>query len=180
MLKKLVFLGTGTSSQIPLIPCLTQSPVSCAVCVSGRDPASKNRRRNTSLALTIEDSTGTERTVLIDCGKSFYDGALAFFPVNGITSLDGLILTHGHADAILGLDDLRMWTNVADEGAVALDIFLDHPTFNVVSSTFPYLVNSHGFNGGGGVASLNFNVFHESLPEFEVAGLEFLPIQGSD
>lgn len=101
-----------------------------------------------------------------------------FFPKHGISSLDAVVLTHGHADALLGLDDLRMWGNADDEDSGKLPVHLDRSTLKVVSSMFPYLVNVASSTGGGGVASLDFRVFEEELPEVEVAGLRVLPIKG--
>ena len=48
-----------------------------------------------------------DRTILIDCGKTFREQAIEFFPKKGLRKIDALILTHHHADAIDGLDDLR-------------------------------------------------------------------------
>jgi len=48
--------------------------------------------------------------VVIDAGKSFYEASLEHFPRHGLRTIDALLLTHGHADACFGLDDLRMWT----------------------------------------------------------------------
>ena len=47
------------------------------------------------------------RTILVDCGKTFREQAIEFFPKKGLRKIDALILTHHHADAIDGLDDLR-------------------------------------------------------------------------
>lgn len=49
----------------------------------------------------------TPRCVLIDCGKTFREVILNLFPKHGLKEVSALLLTHGHADAILGMDDLR-------------------------------------------------------------------------
>ena len=46
---------------------------------------------------------GRERVVLIDTGPDFREQALR----NKLTRVDAVFYTHGHADHILGLDDLR-------------------------------------------------------------------------
>lgn len=45
--------------------------------------------------------------MLIDCGKTFREVILNLFPKHGLREVGALLLTHGHADAILGMDDLR-------------------------------------------------------------------------
>jgi phosphoribosyl 1,2-cyclic phosphate phosphodiesterase len=86
---RLTFLGTGTSMGIPMIACR------CAVCRSD-DP--RNRRLRTSALLEIG-----EKRLLIDAGPDLREQALRA----GIERLDGVLLTHSHADHVAGIDDLR-------------------------------------------------------------------------
>ncbi|HZB88227.1 MAG TPA: MBL fold metallo-hydrolase, partial [Terracidiphilus sp.] len=92
----LTFLGTGTSMGVPTLGC------SCAVCASS-DP--RDRRLRPSLLLRWHES-GRERVVVIDTGPDFREQALR----SGLTHVDAVFYTHGHADHILGLDDLRPLT----------------------------------------------------------------------
>ncbi|XP_020967026.1 putative hydrolase C777.06c isoform X3 [Arachis ipaensis] len=80
------------------------------VCSKAAQPGNKNRRLNTSILVRHPGSSGTHN-ILIDAGKFFYHSALQWFPAFGIRTLDAVIITHSHADAIGGLDDLRDWTN---------------------------------------------------------------------
>ncbi len=70
----------------------------CAVCHS-TDP--RNNRMRSSIALRYNG-----RTVLIDTGPDFRTQALR----DGIDRVDAVLYTHGHADHILGFDDLRPLT----------------------------------------------------------------------
>ena len=58
------------------------------------------------------------------------------FPNRGLGKIDGLLLTHGHADAMYGLDDLRSWTMRSIQDCI--DVYTNQDTFNVVCSVFPY------------------------------------------
>lgn len=49
---EIIFLGTGTSSSVPTIACLTNPTKGCTVCLSSQTPEGiKNNRRNTSLVV---------------------------------------------------------------------------------------------------------------------------------
>lgn len=87
---ELLFLGTGGSLGVPIIGC------TCPVCTS-HDP--KNKRYRSSVLLAVNG-----QQVLIDCGPDFRTQMLS----NGITNLDGVIITHTHNDHVAGVDDLRM------------------------------------------------------------------------
>ncbi|CAK4922913.1 unnamed protein product [Aphanomyces euteiches] len=96
------FLGTGGSAGIPSIRCLLSGEL-CAVCHDAHtNPHSKNRRNNPSLLIRYDS-----KNVLVDCGKTFREAVLSVFPSINVDHVDAVLLTHGHADATLGLDDLR-------------------------------------------------------------------------
>ena len=71
----------------------------CAVCTS-TDP--RDKRLRPSLLLQWRDG-GRDRVVLIDTGPDFREQALR----NKLTRVDAVLYTHGHADHIFGLDDVR-------------------------------------------------------------------------
>lgn len=147
---KATFWGTGTSTGVPVVGC------SCGVCRSS-DP--RNRRRRASLL--VEDQG---RRWLIDAGPDFRVQALDA----GIDSLEGLLLTHGHADHILGMDDLRplSWRRT-------VPVWSDDPTRAVVERAFPYF-----FGTGDGKTSRPRLEFHrlEAGVRVNAAGLEVLPL----
>ncbi|GAA5982654.1 hypothetical protein JCM11641_002325 [Rhodosporidiobolus odoratus] len=178
----LLLLGTGTSSSIPLVGCLTSPETGCHCCRSTLNPndkdGQKNRRRNTSAVLRIKPDKASEdqseKTVLIDCGKTFLASAIDLWPKKGLRNIDAVILTHAHADAILGLDDLRGWTL---RGAIqpSIPIYLTQETFVEVSKAFPYLTNAGKATGGGDIPALTWHIFKDDEP-FELFGVEVMPL----
>ncbi len=85
----LTVLGSGTSMGVPTIGC------DCAVCHSS-DP----HDRRTRPSVLIEYGG---HVVLIDTTPDFREQAIR----EQIHKLDAVLYTHGHADHVLGLDDLR-------------------------------------------------------------------------
>ncbi|MGI4980735.1 MAG: MBL fold metallo-hydrolase [Janthinobacterium lividum] len=114
---ELTFLGTGTSMGVPTLGC------PCAVCHSA-DP--HNNRMRASIALRFN-----ERTVLIDTGQDFRTQALRA----GIDHVDAVLYTHGHADHILGFDDLRPLTFGKPD---RLPLYADDPTADTIERIFDY------------------------------------------
>jgi phosphoribosyl 1,2-cyclic phosphate phosphodiesterase len=146
-------LGTGTSVGVPFIGC------DCAVCQS---PDRRNRRLRSSLWLRDE-----RHSVLVDCGPDFRQQALTY----GIRRLDAVLLTHQHADHILGLDDLRL---LILRAKAPIPILGDAATLAAVRRVYAY-----AFDGiDTGSFKPHFDL-HE-LPDYDqpirVGELEMLPI----
>lgn len=168
---RIVFLGTGTSEGVPRVSCLTNPDSNCLVCPDAVKPGSPNRRRNTSLLIQRKFSDGRTSNVVIDAGKFFYESAIQLFPKFDVRTIDALVITHAHADAVGGFDDLRDWTNNAQE---SLPIYLREVDLGVVEQLFYYLVDRNKQTGGGGVAKLSFDTI-DSTP-FKADGLELTPL----
>ena len=113
------------------------------------------------------------RNILIDCGKYFWASALKTFPGAGIDHLDAVILTHAHADAFFGVDDLRDFSNIRD-GGVPLSVFVREQDIPELRRAFPYLMNK-GQAGGMHVPALDFIIYDETAP-MDVFGLTFKPL----
>ncbi|GJJ09562.1 hypothetical protein Clacol_003785 [Clathrus columnatus] len=108
-----IFHGTGNSGSVPNIECLTATlgdhDQPCRTCHAALTPEGrKNRRRNTGAIIRLRRQNGTEMTVVIDVGKNFRESALEWFTKYGLRKIDAVLLTHAHADAVNGLDDLRV------------------------------------------------------------------------
>ena len=86
---KITFLGTGTSYGVPMVGC------ECRVCTSDNP---KNSRTRSSIFI----SDG-EYNILIDAATELRIQCLK----NNVKRLDAVLLTHSHADHVLGFDDLR-------------------------------------------------------------------------
>ena len=89
---QITVLGSGTSFGVPSINC------DCPVCMS-EDPHDKRTRAS----IWIMDS---DTSIVIDTSTDFRQQALK----EKIASIDGLLITHCHADHIHGLDDIRPYT----------------------------------------------------------------------
>src|SRR6202789_1969107 len=113
----LPFLGTGTSMGVPTLGC------DCAVCTS-TDP--RNPRTPPAIRLTYND-----HTVLIDTGPDFHAQALR----EGIRRVDAVLYTHGHADHVMGFDDLRPLSFRAKGD---LPIYADDATATSIERIFEY------------------------------------------
>ncbi|KAF8506870.1 beta-lactamase-like protein [Russula emetica] len=161
-----IFLGTGTSGSLPNVSCLTapESATPCKTCLSTLKPeGKKNIRRNTSTVMRIEGKDGEMRTIVIDVGKNFQAAAVEWFPKYGLRRIDAVLITHAHADAMNGLDDLRGWTL---RGAIQqfIDVYVSQATFAEVERAFPYMVAREFASGGGDIPEFKWHIFEDKVP----------------
>eukprot|EP01040_Poterioochromonas_malhamensis_P010719 gene10719-11678_t len=155
---QIVFLGTGVSTAIPSIRhILDMETKPCHVCYDAmNNPGGKNKRNNVSIAIIYKNEQGEKKCVLIDAGKTLRDTCLTTFVKYSISEVNGILLTHGHADAIMGIDDLRDLQYSRTVPVVSpedpsktlvgfqitsgpMNIYLTQQTMNTVSCAFPYL-----------------------------------------
>ncbi|KAK7049089.1 beta-lactamase-like protein [Favolaschia claudopus] len=173
-----IFLGTGTSGSLPYIDCITspRKDEPCRTCLSTlKRDGRRNIRRNTSGVLKMSAQDGREVTIVIDVGKTFQAASLEWFPKFGLRRIDAVLLTHGHADAMNGLDDLRAWTLYGLIQA-HVDIYLSQETFEAVQRCFPYLVSHQFASGGGDVSALNWHIINDKVPfEINDTGIQVIP-----
>jgi phosphoribosyl 1,2-cyclic phosphate phosphodiesterase len=115
---QVLFLGSGTSHGVPMIGC------DCPVCRSD-DP--RNRRTRASVLIR-------ERGVslLIDASVDLRQQALC----NGVRRVDAILLTHSHADHVLGLDDVRAFSAVQN---APVPVYGDAHTLEVVRRNLDYV-----------------------------------------
>ncbi len=166
---ELVFMGTGTSGNVPSLGCLLQDPITCSVCHDAYStPSSKNYRRNTCALIRINQTR-----IIIDCGKTFYQSVVNTATVHKLSKIDGVLLSHGHADAILGLDDLRGWT-MNQKVQKSINVYLNQETFETVKYTFPYLVDRAKATGSGEVGALNFIIITDQ--DFFINNVKITPL----
>lgn len=95
----------------------------CAVCQS-TDP--HNRRTRPSIRLVYNN-----RTVLIDTGPDFHAQAVR----ENIRRVDAVLYTHGHADHVMGFDDLRPLSFHVEGN---LPIYADGATASALERIFDY------------------------------------------
>ncbi|KAK2989963.1 hypothetical protein RJ640_004126 [Escallonia rubra] len=170
----LIFLGTGCSSAVPNAMCLIQpSDPPCQLCFQSmsippdRNP---NYRCNTSLLIDYCGSDGEHKYILIDAGKTFREQVLRWFTFHKIPRVDSIVLTHEHADAVLGLDDIRF---------VLLLPQLDDVSDICIGVKFPYLVQKKLKAGQEvrRVAQLEWRIIeNDSKKPFVASGLELVPL----
>jgi phosphoribosyl 1,2-cyclic phosphate phosphodiesterase len=107
----------------------------CAICRS-TDP--RDRRLRPSIFVETDDGMA----VLVDAGPDLREQALR----HGIRHVDAVVFTHGHADHILGMDDLRRF-NVLQKRA--MPCYGDARTVGDIRQAFAYAFSPATQKGGG-------------------------------
>jgi len=142
---EVLVLGSGTSHGVPMIGC------QCAVCTSS-DP--RNRRFRPSIAVRA-----SERTILVDATPELRLQALTF----GLDRVDAVLVTHTHADHIMGLDDIRRFNDLRD---AEVPVYGDPSSLDDIRRIFRYVFVSTQVGGGKPRITL-----HDAPDRFELCGI---------
>ena len=148
----------------------------------------KNTRRRCSMLIERETEAGITR-VLIDTSPDLRQQMLGA----GVGALDAVVYTHGHADHVHGIDDLRMIVfnmkrrlPVWADGATQDRLFsgFGYAFVQPEGSPYPPILDMHTIDGditidgaGGPVVLQPFRVGHGSIDSlgFRVQDLAYLP-----
>lgn len=142
---EVIFLGTGTSQGVPMI---AHDSAGCDL----SNP--KNWRTRSSIHVVMDG-----HHLQVDASPEFRLQCIR----NQIEWIDDFILTHPHADHIMGMDDLRRFCDRL--GGVALPVYSTPLGLKRIADIFPYAIGSAPASKG--YAAFNLN---EMPPVLETPG----------
>ncbi|MFT3910049.1 MAG: MBL fold metallo-hydrolase [Ferruginibacter sp.] len=161
---KITFLGTGTSSGVPMIAC------PCPVCTS---TDAKDKRLRSSIL--VESHT---TRIVVDTTPDFRYQMLR----SDVKKLDAVLFTHPHKDHIAGLDDIRAYNYFQKQ---PMKVYANELTQNALKKEFSYIFSEFKYPGipdidliditnepflVGDIPVIPFNVWHLKMP---VLGFRF-------
>lgn len=145
------FLGTGTSTGVPVVAC------DCKVCQS-QDP--RDHRLRSSAMIDIAG-----HHFVIDCGPDFRYQMIR----EGVDDISAILFTHGHRDHIAGLDDVRAFNYVLNK---TVDIYASENVIESINKEFPYIIREKRFFGA---PQIHFHIIHNE--PFAINGVQFMPVE---
>lgn len=146
----ITFLGTGTSTGIPMIAC------GCRVCTSTDQ---KDKRLRSSI---LVESPAT--TIVVDTTPDFREQMLR---INN-KKLDAVLFTHPHKDHTAGLDDVRAYNFFSHR---AMDIYANSLTEEALKREFAYAFSDKRYPG---VPEINLITIDET--PFVIGDIEVTPV----
>jgi len=147
---KITFLGTGTSSGVPMIGC------DCEVCTSTNK---KDKRLRSSILVESENTS-----LVVDTTPDFRYQMLRA----DVKHLDAIIFTHPHKDHIAGLDDVRAFNFFSGK---PMNVFANEMTQEVIIREFPYAFADTKYPG---VPEIRLNTI--AFDDFTVGDIRVQPI----
>lgn len=148
----ITFLGTGTSSGVPMIAC------DCKVCKSTNE---KDKRLRSSILIRT-----AQTTVVIDTTPDFRQQMLRL----NNHKLDAVVFTHSHKDHIAGLDDVKAYNYFQKKDML---LYADLFTQNELKREFYYAFAENKYPG---VPDLILKTVKKNTP-FTIGDIPFLPIE---
>ena len=147
---KITFLGTGTSSGVPMIAC------DCSVC-SSTDP--KDNRLRSSVLIESETTT-----FIIDTTPDFRYQMLRIKN----RKLDAVLFTHPHKDHIAGLDDVRAYNYFQNK---PMEVYVNALTLKGLQREFEYVFSEKKYPG---IPQININQINEA--PFYIGDIPIIPV----
>lgn len=147
----LLFLGTGGSMGVPVIGC------TCPVCTSSD---SHNRRLRPSALIKVKD-----KQFLIDPNPDFREQALR----TKLSHLNGVLITHHHADHVGGIDDLRVFYFIQQK---RIPCYLSDEALEDIKLRFHYIFRPLDEKASIS-AQLDFHVLKDPAGSFSCEGIDF-------
>jgi phosphoribosyl 1,2-cyclic phosphate phosphodiesterase len=147
---KITFLGTGTSSGVPMIGC------GCEVCTS------KDKKDNRLRSSILVQSGSTN--LVVDAGPDFRYQMLRA----NVKRLDAIIFTHPHKDHVAGLDDVRAYNFFSHK---AMEVYANTLTQEGLRREFAYAFSDKKYPG---IPEININTI--GLDDFVVGDIPVRPV----
>lgn len=149
---KVTFLGTGTSTGVPMVAC------NCEVCLSND---ARDKRLRSSVLIQVNN-----KNIVIDCGPDFRQQMLR----EKVQNLHAILMTHGHRDHTGGIDDIRAYNFALKKD---VDFYLNESTEETLLRHFDYAFDVH--NKYPAKPRLKLNLI-DSEP-FYIDDVKIIPIQ---
>jgi phosphoribosyl 1,2-cyclic phosphate phosphodiesterase len=157
MKNTITFLGTGTSSGVPMIGCR------CSVCSS---TDKKDKRLRASAYIEYKGFK-----ILIDCGPDFRQQVLHA----GISEIDAILLTHQHKDHTGGLDDVRAFNFLQRS---AFPVYCEPRVLESLKKEYSYAAFTvKAINGKQHSETLSQGALYPGAPEYEIHLIEDEPFK---